>query len=119
VAKQFELPAVEHFAPAKKAPEFCAVSGEHGAKLRSLSWWREVSTTIHRTSTQINERRCRHSGNGRNNIQEFSFWQEKNEEVKRFNVTHGFLECGIETRPRECKEHEAIPFQSRGTPATL
>jgi hypothetical protein len=21
---------------------------------------------------------CRHSGNGRNNIQEFSFWQEKN-----------------------------------------
>jgi hypothetical protein len=25
-----------------------------------------------------NERRCRYSGNGRNNIQEFSFWQEKN-----------------------------------------
>jgi hypothetical protein len=53
-------------------------------------WWRKrheapepvvvarVSTTICKTSTQTNERRCRHSGNGRNNIQEFSFWQEKN-----------------------------------------
>jgi hypothetical protein len=37
-----------------------------------------VSTAIHKTSTQTNQRRCRHSGNGRNNIQEFSFWQEKN-----------------------------------------
>jgi hypothetical protein len=37
-----------------------------------------VSTTIDKTSTRANERRCRYSGNGRNNIQEFSFWQEKN-----------------------------------------
>jgi hypothetical protein len=37
-----------------------------------------VSTAIYKTSTQANERRCRYSGNGRNNIQEFSFWQEKN-----------------------------------------
>jgi hypothetical protein len=43
---------VENSAPTGKAPEFCAVSGENGAKLRSPSWWREVSTTIHRTSTQ-------------------------------------------------------------------
>jgi hypothetical protein len=51
-----------------------------------------VSTAMHRTSTQTNERCCRHFGNGRNNIEEFSFWQEKNfVEVKRLNVTRGFL----------------------------
>jgi hypothetical protein len=27
--------------PTKKAPEFCASGKENGAKLRSLSWWRE------------------------------------------------------------------------------
>jgi hypothetical protein len=49
-----------------------------------------VSTTIYKTSTQANERRCRHSGNGRNNIQDFSFWQEKNAELKRLSMTLGF-----------------------------
>jgi hypothetical protein len=34
---QFGLVTVENFAPARKAPEFCAVGGENGAKLRSLS----------------------------------------------------------------------------------
>jgi hypothetical protein len=116
---KFELAAVENFVPARKAPEFCAVSEENGAKLRSLSRWREVSTTIHRTSTQISERRCRDFGNGRNNIQEFSFWQEKNEEVKRFNVTHGFSERTLDDRSQNNKGYEAALFQSGGTPATL
>jgi hypothetical protein len=53
-----------------------------------------VSTTIYKTSTQANERCCRYSGNGRNNIQDFSFWQEKNEEVKRLSMTHGFFAQG-------------------------
>jgi hypothetical protein len=70
---------------------------------------------MHKTSTQTNERRCRYFGNGRNNIQEFSFWQEKNdEEVKRLNVTHGFFSQGGEIGgPR----NELV--QSRGTSATL
>jgi hypothetical protein len=46
---------------------------------------------MYKTSTRANQRRCRHSGNGRNNIQEFSFWQEKKiKKVKWFNVTRGF-----------------------------
>jgi hypothetical protein len=39
--KQVGLAAFENSHPAKKAPEFCAVSKEMGAKLGSLSWWRE------------------------------------------------------------------------------
>jgi hypothetical protein len=39
---------------------------------------------------------CRPFGNGRNNIQEFQFWQEKNAkelgEVKRFSMTRGSVE---------------------------
>jgi hypothetical protein len=50
-----------------------------------------VSTAIDKTSTRANERRCRYSGNGRNNIQEFSFWQEKNYKVKRLIMTRGLL----------------------------
>jgi len=34
---KFEFAAVGNFAPARKAPEFYAVGGENGAKLRSLS----------------------------------------------------------------------------------
>jgi hypothetical protein len=68
---------------ARKAPEFCAVGGENGAKLRSLSWWREFRLQCTEHQSKTNERRCRHFGNGRNNIQEFSFWQEKNDKDEK------------------------------------
>jgi len=61
----------------RKAPEFSAVVGERRKAPEPVVVAR-VSTTLYKTSTQASERRCRHSGNGRNNIQEFSFWQEKN-----------------------------------------
>jgi hypothetical protein len=38
---KFCLTAVETLSSTKKAPEFCACDREKGAKLRSLSWWRE------------------------------------------------------------------------------
>jgi len=70
---------------------------------------------MHKTSTQTNERRCRHFGNGRNNIQEFSFWQEKNDkEVKELNVTRSFL---ARTEELVCPKMNFV--QSRGTSATL
>jgi hypothetical protein len=52
-----------------------------------------VSTAMHRIPTQTNNIAADISATSRNNIQEFSFWQEKNaEEVKELNVTRGF--CG-------------------------
>jgi hypothetical protein len=59
------------------------------------------------------------SATSRNNIQEFSFWQEKNEDVKRFNVTHGFSGVRNQNTFHRMKERQAILFQSRGAPATL
>jgi hypothetical protein len=61
----------------RKAPEFRAVVEKRHEAPEPVVVAR-VSTTICKTSTQANERRCRYSGNGRNNIQELSFWQEKN-----------------------------------------
>jgi hypothetical protein len=75
---QFGPAAVESFVPTGKAPEFCAVDGESGAKLRSLSRWRE----FRQQSTEHQPKRINVaagiSATG-NNIQEFSFWQEKND----------------------------------------
>src|SRR6202041_984997 len=65
------------FSPTKKAPEFRASDGENGAKLRSLSCWREFRLRYTRHQPEL-VNICRYSGNGRNNIEEFSFWQEKN-----------------------------------------
>jgi len=47
---------------------------------------------MNKTSIQTNQRAADISATSRNNIQEFSFWQEKNyAEVKRLNVTRGFF----------------------------
>jgi hypothetical protein len=67
------------------------VDGENGAKLRSLSWWREFRLQCTEYRPKQNNIAADISATSRNNIQEFSFWQEKNaEEVKELNVTHGF-----------------------------
>src|SRR5579864_581566 len=76
----------------RKAPEFGAVDGENGAKLRSLSWWREFRLQCTEYRPKQTNIAADISATSRNNIQEFSFWQEKNaEEVKELNVTHGFF----------------------------
>ena len=50
-----------------------------------------VSTAMHRIPTQTNNITADISAMSRNNIQEFSFWQEKNEDsMKKINVTRGF-----------------------------
>jgi len=76
----------------RKAPEFGAVGGENGAKLRSLSWWREFRLQSTKHQPKQTTIAADISATRRNNIQDFSFWQEKNfVEVKRFNVTPGFF----------------------------
>jgi hypothetical protein len=76
----------------RKAPEFGAVVGENGAKLRSLSWWREFRLQCTKHQPKRTNITADISATRRNNIQDFPFWQEKNfVEVKRLNVTCGFF----------------------------
>src|SRR5271167_1908905 len=76
----------------RKAPELCAVGGENGAKLRSLSWWREFRLQCTKHQPTLASIAVDISATRRNNIHDFSFWQEKNfVEVKRLNVTGGFF----------------------------
>jgi hypothetical protein len=76
--------------------------GRNGAKLRSLSWWREFRLQCTKHQPKLTDIAADISATRRNNIHDFPFWQEKNfVEVKRLNVTPGFLRVN---REFECRE---------------
>jgi hypothetical protein len=61
---------------------------------------------------------CRDFGNGRNNIQEFSFWQEKNKRSETIQCDPGFSGARNE-RTIDRMKPGADSFWPGGTAATL
>jgi hypothetical protein len=111
---RFGFADVENLAHARKAPEFCAVVGEHGAKLRSLSWWREfrLQSTEHQPK-RINMA-ADLSATAGIIFRNFLSGKRRMKEVKRFNVTHGFLKCMVVSADA-IRSHEIIPFRPVGS----